>query len=192
MRLARLFNISPAKAISLAALVAIAIAVAIGFLSDAPTASAFNASGSDSAALHMPIPAQYTEQCSNGIAVPDPANNAGLVADCAILLAARDTLTGSNGNLNWSADVSISDWDGVAITNNRVSGLDMENHTLNGTIPAELGDLANLRELRLYGEQLTGEIPAELGNLAKLEKLRLGGGRLTGGDTRGVGQSFQS
>ena len=35
-----------------------------------------------------------TPTCSTGAAVPDPANNRGLVSDCEALLAARDTLGG--------------------------------------------------------------------------------------------------
>ena len=33
--------------------------------------------------------------CENGVAVPDPTNNPGLVSDCEALLAARDTLAGT-------------------------------------------------------------------------------------------------
>ena len=39
---------------------------------------------------------------------------------------------------------------------------------MTGEIPAELGDLTNLTELHLSGNQLTGEIPAELGSLTNL------------------------
>ena len=42
-------------------------------------------------AVVVPVTAQ-TSHCANGIAVPDPANNPGLVSDCEALLAARDTL----------------------------------------------------------------------------------------------------
>ena len=51
---------------------------------------------------------------------------------------------------------------------------------LTGGIPAELGDLTNLKELRLNNNHLTGEIPAELGNLANLSKLQLDGNQLSG------------
>ena len=46
--------------------------------------------------LQAPIAtvAAQTGDCSNGIAVPDPSNNPGLVSDCEALLAARDTLAG--------------------------------------------------------------------------------------------------
>ena len=46
----------------------------------------------------------------------------------------------------------------------RVTELDMDGQGLNGTIPAQLGELTGLRELRLaWGNQLTGSIPAATG-----------------------------
>ena len=53
------------------------------------------------------------------------------------------------------------------------------NH-LTGTVPAELGNLANLEDLRLDNNQLSGTIPPELGHLSKLKTLYLQGNRLTG------------
>ena len=130
------------------------------------------------------IPAQYTTQCSNGTAVPNPADNAGLVADCAALLASKSTLRGtSNDRLtNWSADRAISDWYGVTIANNRVSKLELRSTRLQqhleeflvGAIPPELGNLASLTHLDLGRNALKGEIPAELGNLSNLTHLDLG------------------
>ena len=40
--------------------------------------------------------------CENGTAVSSPADNPGLVADCSVLLAVKDTLRGT-ATLNWSA-----------------------------------------------------------------------------------------
>ena len=40
--------------------------------------------------------------------------------------------------------------------------------TTRAQIPAELGSLSNLTELRLSENQLGGEIPSELGNLSNL------------------------
>ena len=40
-------------------------------------------------------------------------------------------------------------------------------------MPAELGELSNLRILSLWGNQLSGEIPASFGNLEQLEELSL-------------------
>ena len=62
--------------------------------------------------------------CANGAAVPNSANNPGLVSDCEALLGARDTLAGS-GSLNWSATIPIGQWDGVTVsrTSQRVTAL---------------------------------------------------------------------
>ena len=162
------------------ALLAVMSVIAISLLmSGAGGATAFNSGVSDTA-RHMPIPAQYTAQCSNGTAVPNPISNRGLVYDCAALLASKEALEGTTGNLNWSADRAISDWRSVIIVNNRVSSLGMGRRDLNGAIPAELGNLANLTFLDLSQNLLTGAIPAELGNLDNLRQLRLYQNRLTG------------
>ena len=85
------YAIRTATAFALVAVMAI-VAVAL-LITDASDATASNVSAP--AARAIPIPAQYTEQCSNGVAVPNPASKAGLVADCAALLAAKTTLEGT-------------------------------------------------------------------------------------------------
>ena len=123
---------------------------------------------------------QFTAQCSDDIPVPNPANSPGLVSDCATLLAIESTLEGTDGDLNWSPSIQISEWDGVAISDNRVTSLSLERRNLNGEIPSDLGNLDNLMELHLNVNQLTGEIPPELGNLANLTELTLSANQLTG------------
>ena len=54
--------------------------------------------------------------------------------------------------------------------------MDLSDNQLSGEIPGELGNLAYLRELRLYGNQLSGPIPPELGSLANLEDVYLSRG----------------
>lgn len=58
--------------------------------------------------------------------------------------------------------------------------LDLGDNKLTGSIPPELGNLVNLRWLALDDNQLTGSIPPELGNLANLEELNLSNNQLTG------------
>ena len=160
------------------ALVAVMSVAAVSLLmTGAGGATAFNADASARA-----IPAQYTEQCSNGIAVPNLAYNPGLVEDCATLLALKDTLAGARSNRldTWSANRPINRWSGVTIEYNRVTRLSLHNISLNGAIPAELGNLANLRSLSLGYNDLKGAIPSELGNLANLEYLHLGHNDLVG------------
>ena len=118
--------------------------------------------------------------CVAGGSVPDVANS-GLVSDCETLLGLRDTLAGT-AVLNWSADRPITVWDGVTVegTPERVTRLRLINRGLTGTVPPELGSLANLEGLFLNNNQLTGQIPPELGSLASLEWLYLSNNQLTG------------
>ena len=119
----------------------------------------------------------FVEACSNGIAVPDPEDNAGLVQDCATLLSIRDTL---GGELDWHADTPIQEWYGVTITSAGVTYLELLGDVLAGTIPPELGALAALERLVLDGNGLTGPIPPDLGRLGQLRVLWLMANFLTG------------
>ena len=100
------------------------------------------------------------------LSVPPPPScaDASLAADCAVLLAARDALAG-DGALNWSADVPVTEWDGVTVsgTPRRVTGLDLRNRGLTGSIPPELGSLPpTLATVSLGGNALTGCVPERL------------------------------
>ena len=129
----------------------------------------------------------YTAQCSNGITVPDPQNNTGLVQDCAALLDSKDTLA-AEPPLSWSADVSIYDWEGIGIKSiqegtyfrNRVGSLYLDNRNLTGIIPPKIGDVVKLTHLSLKRNQLSGSIPPEVGNLAQIYELSLNDNKLTG------------
>ena len=126
--------------------------------------------------------------CSEGEAVPDPKKNPGLVRDCETLLRIRDTLTGEDVALAWTADIPIREWAGIRVGGSpaRVEMIEFAGYTLrsntylNGSIPAGLGDLSGLKSLMLGSQQLSGEIPPELGKLVKLERLILVDNRLTG------------
>ena len=141
-------------------------------------------SNTDSATTDAPEQAE-ADTCATGDAVSDPANNPGLVADCEMLLAAKDTLRGT-ATLNWSADTPIASWDAVTVSGapRRVTELDTAysavNGELTGTIPAELGSLSELTILRLSNNKSTGTIPPEFGNLTNLKWLSLWNNQLTG------------
>ena len=118
-------------------------------------------------------------------------------SDIQALLAARDKLAGDS-TLNWSEAVPIVSWDGVTIggTPRRVTGLSLRQRRLSGTVPPELGKLAELSSLDLNGNRLTGEIPADLGRLSKLAALHLYDNHLQGrippelGQLTNLGQLF--
>ena len=148
----------------------------------------------DLANLSLPFCAAPQDACVIGGAVTDQTNT-GLVSDCEALLQAKDKLEGigATRTLNWSADTPMANWYGVVLsgTPQRVTYLrlhgqneDAETGTveakLNGTIPAELGQLSELTVLYLHRNNQTGEVPGALGNLANLEWLSLYDNDLTG------------
>ena len=114
--------------------------------------------------------------------------------DRAVLMAFYSATDGPNwvDNTNWLTDAPLGTWYGVE-TNaaDRVVRLDLSArwdsetresvpHGLKGEIPPELGGLARLQHLDLYGNSLSGAIPAELGDLASLQDLDLQRNRLSG------------
>ena len=58
--------------------------------------------------------------------------------DCGILLTTQPTLEGTTGNLNWSADIIMTNWDGVTVEradNLQLVNLLLTDKDLGGTIP---------------------------------------------------------
>ena len=121
------------------------------------------------------------------IVVLHPGNS----EDRAVLVTLYETTGGPNwkNSENWLTDAPLGTWYGVTTdASGRVVRLDLSGtgvalesrHGLSGPIPPELGDLANLEELRLSLNELTGPIPSELGNLRRLETLYLHYNALTG------------
>ena len=134
---------------------------------------------------------QVSAMCSTGVAVPDPSDNPGLVADCLLLLMHQDTLEGTS-SLDWAAHRAMTEWEGVTLggTPKRVTGLDLSDVSddLTGSIPPELTGLSALETLDLSFNRLTGEIPAQLAELAQLRVLSLSNNvSLTGTIPPGLG-----
>ena len=117
--------------------------------------------------------------CITGGAVQADAPD--LAGDCAVLLDLHNQLTGSAIlSPAWSVTTAIGSWQGITVRNSRVGTLQLIRLSLDGTLPAELGQLSGLTELYLNGNQITGTIPAELGSLSKLRELTLHENMLTG------------
>ncbi len=108
--------------------------------------------------------------------------------DSLALVALYNATDGANwaNNTNWLTG-PVSKWFGVTVTRDRVTKLRLRRNQLTGSIPGELGNLANLTDLRLGHNQLTGSIPVELGNLTNLRNLNFSVNQLTGSIPVGLG-----
>ena len=94
------------------------------------------------------------------------------------------TATGGDdweNNENWLSDLPLEEWMGVTTDDEgRVVGVALPRNRLAGTIPPEVGHLANLSELDLSRNDLTGPLPVELADLANLSQLNLASNGLNG------------
>ncbi len=108
-------------------------------------------------------------------------SDGALAADCDTLLAIMDDLVGEDGTaeLNWSNDLAIGEWDGVASGTGRVTGIYLRDAGLAGVLPAGIANLDALTRLTLTDNDLTGEIP-DLDGLDSIQRLVLGGNAFTG------------
>ena len=101
-----------------------------------------------------------------------------------VALIALYEATGGPGWANsahWASQGPLHQWYGVTVsTRGRVIELSLQENRLTGELPAELGDLPELRNLRLWSNELTGEIPPEVAHLTELEQFAVGGNRLHG------------
>ena len=61
-----------------------------------------------------------------------------------------------------------------------IKGLALEDNTLSGDLPSELGLLTNIEKLHLMNVGLTGTVPSEVGNMVSLNVLRLTDNAFTG------------
>ena len=103
-----------------------------------------------------------------------------LVRDCETLLGLKNELD-PHGVLNWKGGLPLVWWDGVGSDSRLgVLRLHLYSKRLDGILPAELGNLPNLRQLHLSRTHLVGRIPTELGNLANLQRLTLSSNELSG------------
>ena len=97
------------------------------------------------------------------------ADNMGLTNDCEALLDAKGDLGGS---LNWDTDTAMDDWEGVTMSDGRVSRVWLRDEGLDGSVSAALGRLDMLTVLNLHTNMLSGPIP-DLSGATMLEELYL-------------------
>ncbi len=81
---------------------------------------------------------------------------------------------------SWKPERPLSEWEGVTLTNGRVSSINLKNKKLKGNIPKAFGHLTALKSLDISQNELSGEVPTALGNLKNLDFLYLNENKLTG------------
>ncbi|MBD2703801.1 hypothetical protein IC229_24355 [Spirosoma sp. BT702] len=92
----------------------------------------------------------------------------------------------------WLTGCSPCNWYGVTCTSGRVTGLNLQNNNLVGTIPASLSTLTGLVNLQVGNNNgLTGGIPSGIGSLTTLQELNLSQTSLGGSIPASLGQLSQ-
>ncbi|WCJ41936.1 Leucine-rich repeat protein kinase family protein [Euphorbia peplus] len=95
------------------------------------------------------------------------------------LLALKAHITNDPQNLitsNWSNTTSVCNWIGITCgtRHRRVRGIALQNLSLTGTIPPQIGHLSFLVYFSLYNNHFQGSLPIGLANLRRLRLLDLG------------------
>jgi len=112
---------------------------------------------------------------------PPPPSEACRTTDSLALVALYNATNGGNWLNPWDLNQSMDTWAGVFTQQDGcVRQLNLRSRLLSGTIPAEIGDIANLQYLYLEQNNLSGTIPASIGNLSALLDLRLFNNQLSG------------
>ncbi|XP_050224688.1 probable LRR receptor-like serine/threonine-protein kinase At3g47570 [Mercurialis annua] len=108
-----------------------------------------------------------------------------LSTDEVALVALKHHITSGPDNIltrNWSSSNSIRNWTGLSWSNRheRVTGLDLTDMGLQGTIPSHLGNLSFLKSLILTGNKFYGTLPKELSHLRRLQIIDLSNNSFVG------------
>ncbi len=104
-------------------------------------------------------------------------------AERAALLALYDSTQGAGWTTStgWGGETgSECTWHGVVCSDGHVTQINLQANQLAGTLPAALGDLAELTQLNLSNNQLTGNLPQAWTGMASLQHLYLWGNQLSG------------
>ena len=91
--------------------------------------------------------------------------------------------TGGSGwmsSLNWLTNAPVSSWYGVTVEDSLVTGLDLSDNRLVGTLPSAVGEFTELQRLDVSRNSLAGGLPQELQELQDLETLDLSRNRFSG------------
>ena len=129
------------------------------------------------ATIHTPTPAVIDVHRDDFGRRPTPSPDRAVLE---VLYHATDGEKWTN-NTNWLSDAPLYTWHGVTTNSTgRVSYLRLGNNQLRGSLPPELGRLADLEWLDLHQNQLRGTIPSELSSLSNLQTLWFSGNQIVG------------
>lgn len=105
-------------------------------------------------------------------------------SDSLALVALYHSTDGAYWSTAWELGKGIAGWTGVSTGmvegELRVTGLRLPGRSLEGVIPAEIGNLSRLEVLDLSGNNIRGEIPVEIGELIRLKELNLSDNKFDG------------
>ena len=113
----------------------------------------------------------------------EAAAQGSVATDRAALEALYDATSGPGwtDSTNWKTSSPLGEWFGVTTSAaGRVTALELRRNALTGSMPAELGELANLLWLDISLNDLSGPLPAGLGDLTRLRFLDFNANDLTG------------
>ena len=112
--------------------------------------------------------------------------------DSLALVALYNSTNGDNwtNKTGWKT-APLEYWHGIEIANNRVTQINLMDNNLTGSIPSEIYNLSQLKNLWLWSNQLTGSISDEIGNLSQLQFLALADNALTGSIPATIGNLSQ-
>ena len=80
---------------------------------------------------------------------------------------------------NWFKS-NVSNWYGIYVVGNRVTGINLDNNNLSGKIPRQIGNLDALQYLILSDNNIIGEISIDLCHLPNLNCLTMDNNQLNG------------
>lgn len=87
---------------------------------------------------------------------------------------------GANWTQSWDVNAPVEEWQGVTVTNNKVTAISLLFNKVKGKLPATIGNLEHLKTLELSFNEISGQLPESLGQLGQLEVLAFNGNNLSG------------
>jgi Leucine-rich repeat (LRR) protein len=80
----------------------------------------------------------------------------------------------------WDVNTPVSEWQGITVEHDRVTGISLMFNNITGQLPASIGDLVHLKTLELSFNKIEGTLPETLGALTHLNVLAFNGNAFTG------------